>query len=235
MKAFLNWSGGKDSALCLYKARKEGVRIDALVTTVNRGTDRISMHGVPRRLLELQAAALHLPLYTIDLPETPGMKEYEEAISRMNARLKSKGFSHAVSGDLFLEDLRAYRENLYAKDGLQCLFPLWKNDTNGLVNSFLSLAFKAIIVCVNNSYLDKNFCGRLLDASFINDLPVNVDVCGENGEYHSFVYDGPIFSKQVVFTKGEIVFKEYKVSKKDDDCFKVPQPPTGFYFCDLLS
>ena len=234
MKAFLNWSGGKDSALCLYTARLQGLNIEALVTTINSSTNRISMHGVQRSLLEHQATALGLPLYTIELPEMPGMKEYEEAVSQMNQRLKRQGFTHAVSGDLFLEDLKTYREDLYARDGLQCLFPLWKKDTEELIRSFFSLGFKAIIVCINNRYLDKSFCGRLLDASFVNDLPANADVCGENGEYHSFVFDGPLFSTPVSFTRGEIVFKEYASPKKEDECFTVPRPPAGFYFCDLV-
>jgi uncharacterized protein (TIGR00290 family) len=233
MKAFLNWSGGKDSALCLYKARQQGLNIEALVTAVNTGTNRISMHGVERTLLEQQAASIGLPLYTVELPEQPGMEEYELAISATNQKLKAKGFTHAVSGDLFLEDLKAYREKLYAKDHIDCLFPLWKIDTKELMQTFLALGFKAIIVCVNSAFLDKSFCGRLLDESFIKDLPAGVDVCGENGEYHSFVFDGPLFSKPVAFTKGEIVFKEYP-APQSNDCFTTPQPPTGFYFCDLL-
>lgn len=240
MKAFLNWSGGKDSALCLYKARQEGINIEALVTTVNSTTNRISMHGVQRSLLEQQAAALQLPLYTVELPEMPGMQQYEQTIHQTNQLLKAKGFTHAVSGDLFLEDLKAYREELYAKDEIECLFPLWKMDTKDVIQTFLSSTFKAIIVCVNNSFLDKSFCGRLLDESFIHDLPSSVDICGENGEYHSFVFDGPMFSKPVVFQKGEMVFKEYaapllrQAQNDNNDCFTTLKPAAGFYFCDLL-
>ena len=236
MKAFLNWSGGKDSALCLYQARQQGLNIGALVTTVNSSTNRISMHGVDRALMERQAASIRLPLHTVELPEQPGMKEYEQAISATNQILNAKGFTHAVSGDLFLEDLKAYREELYGRDHIGCLFPLWKIDTKELMRDFLSLGFKALIVCVNSSFLDKSFCGRLLDESFVRDLPANVDVCGENGEYHSFVFDGPIFSEPVAFTKGEIVFKEYAAPKTSEDaCFTIPQPPAGFYFCDLVA
>jgi uncharacterized protein (TIGR00290 family) len=205
----------------------------ALVTTINTSTNRISMHGVERSLLEQQAASIGLPLYTVELPEQPGMAAYEEAIGAVNQRLAAKGFTHVASGDLFLEDLKAYRETLYAKDNLGCLFPLWKIDTKELMHTFLSLGFKAIIVCVNSAFLDKSFCGRLLDESFIQDLPAGVDVCGENGEYHSFVFDGPIFSQPVAFTKGGIVFREY-APPKSSDCFTTPQPLTGFYFCDLL-
>ena len=235
MKAFLNWSGGKDSALCLYKAKQQGLKIEALVTTINSSTERISMHGVRRTLLEHQAAALQLPLYILELPEQPGMAEYEQAISQTNQMLKAKGFTHAVSGDLFLEDLKSYREKLYAKDGLECLFPLWETNTKELIQSFFASGFKALIVCVNTALLDKSFCGRLLDASFIKDLPANVDVCGENGEYHSFVFDGPVFSKPVLFEKGEVIYQEYPAPKTEkQNCFTNPQPQAGFYFCDLL-
>jgi uncharacterized protein (TIGR00290 family) len=233
MKAFLNWSGGKDSAFCLYQARKQNINIDALVTTINQKHDRISMHGVRRSLLELQAASIQLPLHTIEMPEQASMSIYEELISKSNRQLKQEGFTHAVSGDLFLEDLKAYREQLYAKDHLKCLFPIWTINTKALMNEFISLGFKAIIVCVNTAYLDRSVCGTLMDESFVHDLPDNVDVCGENGEYHSFVFDGPIFSKPVCFSKGEVVYQEYPAPSKDD-CFKAPQPASGFYFQDLI-
>ena len=235
MKAFMNWSGGKDSALSIYKAKRQGINIEALVTTINAVTERISMHGVRRTLLEQQAAALQLPLHVVELPEQPGMMEYERAIHHTNEMLKAKGFTHAVSGDLFLEDLKSYREKLYAEDGIECLFPLWKTGTKELMQTFIEKGFKAVLVCVNNSFLDKSFSGRLLDESLLNDLPANVDICGENGEYHSFVFDGPIFSSPVSFQNGEIVFKEYAAPKRnDDDCSTSPQPRSGFYFCDLL-
>lgn len=235
MKAFLAWSGGKDSALALYKANQQGLPIAALVTVVNKATNRISMHGVRRALLHRQAASLRLPLYSIELPEQPGMGEYEMAVSNTSCLLKSNGFTHAVSGDLFLEDLKVYREELYARDQLKCLFPLWKTDTEEMMKTFIAAGFKAIIVCVNKAMLDKSFCGRMLDESFIKDLPENVDVCGENGEYHSFVFDGPIFSSPIHFVKGEIVFKEYASpqTKKEGSITLAPQS-TGFYFCDLL-
>jgi uncharacterized protein (TIGR00290 family) len=233
MKAFLNWSGGKDSSFCLHKARTEGIPVATLVTTMNQAADRISMHGVRRALLEQQAASIQLPLQTIELGEGPGMPQYEEAIHHTNTLLRSKDFTHVVSGDLFLEDLKKYREELYAKDNLECLFPLWKINTTEMLHEFIAAGFKAIIVCVNTNFLDQSFCGRLLDASFIKDLPQGVDPCGENGEYHSFVFDGPIFKQPVGFTKGEVVYKEY-AAPKTTDCFTAPAPPAGFYFCDLM-
>jgi uncharacterized protein (TIGR00290 family) len=176
------------------------------------------------------------------------MQAYQDAVQAMHWQLKREGFTHGVFGDIFLEDLKTYRETLLAKDGLECLFPIWKQDTKKLLHQFIVNGFKAIIVCVNGSYLDKSFCGRLLDESFLNDLPSNVDPCGENGEYHSFVFDGPIFSRPISFTKGEVVFKEYaaptlRQAQDDnaeeqgdsDDCFTQPQPVDSFYFQDLIT
>ena len=234
MKAFMNWSGGKDSALSLYKAKQEGIPVTTLLTTVNGETDRISMHGVRRILLKQQAVAMGLPLHTIELPGMPGMEAYENMMHVAHRELKSEGFTHGIFGDVFLEDLKQYRENLLAKEGLACLFPIWKKGSNDVVQQFLEYGFRGIVVCVNASYLDKNFCGRLLDESFFNDLPPAVDPCGENGEYHSFVFDGPLFSRPINFKIGETVFREYPSPKDADDCFTNPKPESGFYFCDLL-
>lgn len=234
-KSFLSWSGGKDSSLCLYKAKESGVNIKVLLTTVSEKYQRISMHGVHRTLLEQQAAATGIPLQVVPLPESPDMDLYEKIMSGAYQQLKNDGFTRGVFGDIFLDDLKQYREQQLGKEGFDCLFPLWKMDSKMLIQEFLSLRFKAIIVCVNNRFLDKRFCGRLLDESFINDLPGDVDVCGENGEYHSFVFDGPIFSNPVSFKKGEIIERHYPspVSEKEKDT--IPQPsPSTFYFCDLL-
>lgn len=233
MKAFLNWSGGKDSAFCLYKAKQLGLAIEALVTTVNKKHNRISMHGVRKDLLDQQAASIQLPLHIVEMPEQASMSTYEDVIMQSNQLLKQQGFTHVASGDLFLEDLKIYREKLYAKSDLKCLFPLWKVNTTEMLKEFIALGFKSIIVCVNTNFLDKSFCGRLIDESFFCDLPANVDPCGENGEYHSFVFDGPIFLTPVNFQKGEIVYQEYPASKADD-CFQAPQHSAGFYFQDLL-
>ena len=233
MKIFMNWSGGKDSALALYKAQQDALPVEALVTSVSSATDRISMHGVRRELLEQQAASIGLPLYTIDLPEMPGMDIYEQTVHRTHRQLKEQEFTHGIFGDIFLQDLKAYRKSLLAKDGLQCLFPIWKSNSQELMKEFISLKFKAIVVCVNSAFLDQSFCGRMLDDTFVNDLPAGVDICGENGEYHSFVFDGPLFSTPVSFGKGDIIFKEY-ASPKNDDCFIAPQAYSGFYFQDLI-
>ena len=233
----MNWSGGKDSSLCLhYIQQDKSYSIDCLLTSVNSVHDRISMHGVRRSLLEAQARSIGLPLQTIELPEQPGMNEYEQAMMHKVSGLKSEGYTHAVFGDIFLEDLKRYREEKLATMAMQGVFPLWKISTSALMQQFLQLGFKAIIVCVNEKFLDKSFCGRLIDESFVQDLPDNVDVCGENGEYHSYVFDGPVFKHPIPFTKGEIVYRQYQApAQAQDNCNSMNQPSEyGFYFCDLL-
>lgn len=233
----MNWSGGKDSSLCLHKIlQDERYSVDSLLTSVNAAHDRISMHGVRRELLNEQARSIGLPLHTIELPEQPGMLEYEQAMLQQVTNLKATGYTNAVFGDIFLEDLKVYREQKLATVDIQCVFPLWKISTQDLMNEFLALGFKAIIVCVNEKFLDRSFCGRLIDASFVRDLPPGVDVCGENGEYHSFVFDGPIFNYPIPYTKGEIVYRHYEAPQTtDNSCNPMDQPSTyGFYFCDLL-
>ena len=228
--AFMNWSGGKDSALCLHKAQQsKQYNIRYLLTNVNATYNRISMHGVRRSLLEAQAASIGIPLQTIELTEQPSMQEYEESMMKKIRNLKSAGCSKAIFGDIFLEDLKLYREQQLKQAGIDCVFPLWMINTSALIKEFIALGFKAIVVCVNEACLDKSFCGRLIDESFLNDLPANVDVCGENGEFHSFVFDGPIFNQPIKFSKGETAYKEYDAPKQNNESTKY-----GFYFCDLL-
>jgi uncharacterized protein (TIGR00290 family) len=235
--AYMNWSGGKDSSLCLhYVLQQQRYDVRCLLTSVNAAHDRISMHGVRRSLLQLQAEAIGLPLHTIELPEQPGMEEYEKAMEQKVAQLKSEGLTHAIFGDIFLEDLKKYREEKLRTAGIEGVFPLWKISTAEMMQSFLQLGFRAIIVCVNEKMLDKSFCGRIIDESFVRDLPAHVDVCGENGEYHSFVFDGPIFKHPIPFKKGEITYRKYAAPQTTND----PNDPMnqapdyGFYFCDLL-
>lgn len=233
----MNWSGGKDSALCLHKLLQDKrYSVQGLLTSVNAVHNRISMHGVRRELLNRQAQAIGLPLHTIELPEQPGMQEYEQAMLQQVTSLKQDGYTQAVFGDIFLEDLKVYREQKLATVGMECVFPLWKIPTAELMQAFLALGFKAIIVCVNEKFLDKRFCGRLIDESFVRDLPAHVDVCGENGEYHSFVFDGPIFSEPIPYTQGAIVHKQYEAPRTTDNTSNAMNQPStyGFYFCDLL-
>ncbi|RYY77939.1 MAG: ATP-binding protein, partial [Moraxellaceae bacterium] len=152
-----------------------------------------------------------------------------------HAALKAQGYDAAAYGDLFLEDLRQYRLQQLEKAGLQGLFPLWGRDTKALLEDFIALGFRAVIVAVNESLLDRSFCGRALDAAFLRDLPPGVDPCGENGEYHSFVYDGPVFLRPVPFRKGEVLQRSYPAPRSSDDCFAEPQPETVFSFLELAT
>ena len=236
-KAYMNWSGGKDSALALHHAFKDtSLQVGALFTSINAAHDRVSMHGVRRKLAEAQAAAIGLPLYVAQLPEQPSMTAYESEMRQRVALLKKAGYSTALFGDIYLEDLRQYREAQLNAQGISCQFPLWKKDPSVLMEEFLAAGFKAIVVCVNGSHLDPGFCGRLLNEDFLNDLPPGADPCGENGEYHSFVFDGPIFRTPVHFTVGESVTREYPAPQvAKDECFLNTSPSTiSFHFTDLI-
>lgn len=239
-KAVFNWSSGKDSALALYKTlQNPEIEIDCLLTSVSEQYQRISMHGVRVELLHLQAQSIGIRLQVMMIPEMPTMEVYESVVNEHLIRLKEQGVTHAVFGDIFLEDLRQYREDKLATLGFTGLFPIWKIPTPTLIQEFLALGFKTIVVCVNEKYLDKSFVGRIIDQDFINDLPDTVDVCGENGEFHTFTFDGPIFSKPIPFTIGDIVYKKYQkpeenktddtVCNTDDTAFDF-----GFWYCDLL-
>ncbi len=235
--AVFNWSGGKDSALALHKIILDGApQIARLLTTVNESVGRVSMHGVRTELLERQAELIGIPLVQVKLPEMPDMLTYEEVMMEQLLKLTEEGIRTAVFGDIFLDDLRKYREEKLSAIGMNCLFPLWKSPTTTLVEEFIDLGFKAITVCVDERRLDRSFVGRLIDRSFIADLPPGVDPCGENGEYHSFVYDGPIFKEPIRLKKGEIVYRKYsKPRSESGGGGSSPDPfDTGFWYCDLL-
>ncbi len=236
-RAFMNWSGGKDSSLALHHILRNKIySVDQLLTSINTGYDRISMHGVRRELLNAQVRSIGIPLTTIELPENPGMDEYERLMKEKLLALKDDNYTVAIFGDIFLEDLKHYREQQLSSIGIGAAFPLWSKSTYQLMEEFIEEGFRAIVVCVNEQYLDKKFCGRIIDKDFLNDLPSTVDPCGENGEYHSFVFDGPIFNNPVQFTKGEIVTKTYPApANHDRECYRdQPEKNYSFYFCDLL-
>ena len=179
-KAYLNWSSGKDSAFALYKVQKEGIyRVGKLVTTINSEEDRISMHGVRKFLLLEQAESLGIPLQLIPLKGIVALKEYEEVMRINLDLLKAEGFTHSIFGDIYLDDLRIYREKQLQKEGIKAVFPLWQMNTANLIREIIEAGFKAITVSVNARLLDKTFCGRLIDEKFLKDLPANVDPCGE--------------------------------------------------------
>ncbi|RFN58059.1 Dph6-related ATP pyrophosphatase [Marixanthomonas ophiurae] len=237
-QTYLNWSSGKDSVLAYYLLKNNpDYNVSKLVTTINTAVSRVSMHGLQEALLDAQAKSMGLPLQKIYLPEKTSMQLYNSKMQEATQKLKSEGFTHAAFGDIFLEDLKKYREEQLEKVGLQTIFPLWKKDTTTIMKEFLSLGFKAITVCVNAKLLDESLVGREVNEQFLTDLPDTVDPCGENGEFHTFVYDGPIFNHPVSFEIGEKVSKSYSPSKdNDDDCFTDDNKSwdTKFWYCDLV-
>jgi len=231
-KAIFNWSSGKDSSLALYKILEENkYEVTSLLTSINKEFQRISMHGVRVSLLEKQAESLGLPLIKMELPAEPSMEEYREIMRQTMNEIKSTGVTHSVFGDIFLEDLRKYREDQLKTVGMKGVFPLWKDNTSDLIREFLDSGFKTIVTCVNETYLDKSFAGRVIDQDFIKDLPENVDPCGENGEFHTFTFNGPIFKNPVKFEVGEIVKKTYPKPKSEESG---EDGEYVFWFCDLM-
>jgi uncharacterized protein (TIGR00290 family) len=230
-----NWSGGKDSALALYHClNNPDLDVKYLVTTVNSAVERISMHGVRVELLIKQAESIGIQLYQIRLPEMPGMKEYDDVMRTHLKKFKNEGITHSIFGDIFLEDLKNYRNERLAEIGMTGIYPLWKRDTHELINEFLSLNFATVIACTQARL--EQFVGKEITHDLISELPADVDVCGENGEFHTFVFKGPIFSKPINYKTGEKVFKEYKTPQNlDDNCTPKDTPAiSGFWYCDLL-
>lgn len=208
-KVVISWSGGKDSALALQSIiLGHEYEIASLMTTVNAAYGRISIHGVRRSLLQKQAASLGIPLLEIFLSSNITNESYGRIMEREMRKLKEAKIGKVVFGDLFLEDVRKYREKNLKKVGMEAVFPLWGRSTKEVVEQFLQTGFKAIVTCVDTTQLDGSFAGLEINADFIADLPAGVDPCGENGEFHTFVFDGPIFSTPVRFSKGEIVLRD---------------------------
>ncbi len=224
------WSGGKDSAMALHALlQQEQFQVAALLTTVTEGrvpgfvlanpgstVDRIAMHGVRRELLHRQADSLRLPLHEVRIPPQCVNPVYEARMEEALRLFYNQGVRRVAFGDIFLEDLRTYRENNLARIGMTALFPIWKRDTRELIRYFHEQRFRAIAACIDSKVLDPSFAGRELDDSFFRDLPPHADPCGENGEFHTFVFDGPIFQSPIPVRTGEVVNRD------------------GFVFCDLL-
>jgi uncharacterized protein (TIGR00290 family) len=203
------WSGGKDSALALHTLlQRNDVCIASLLTTVTEGYDRISMHGVRRELLQQQAESLRLPLHEVFIPPQCVNPTYEAKMEEALLTFRKQGIRRVAFGDIFLEDLRIYREKNLARVEMQALFPIWKRDTRELIREFHATGFRSVAVCIDSKVLDPSFAGRELDESFFTDLPAGVDPCGENGEFHTFVFDGPIFLRPIGFTLGEVVQRD---------------------------
>jgi uncharacterized protein (TIGR00290 family) len=216
-KAWLSWSTGKDSAWALHEARAGGeFEVVRLLTTVNSANRRVAMHAVRESLLEAQADALGLPLLKIPIPPRCTNAVYEEAMAAAMKQAKAEGVFHVIFGDLFLADVRAYREQKMAPCGVTPVFPLWGRDTAALAREMVSFGVRAALTCVDPKQLSRAFVGRNFDPSFLAELPAGVDPCGERGEFHTFVFAGPMFRNAIAVQIGEIVERD------------------GFVFADVL-
>lgn len=217
----LSWSGGKDASLALAELReRDGVEVVELLTTVGADTGRVTMHGVRRELIERQADAVGVPLRVVELPPDPSNDEYEAVMDEVHADYEARGIDRVAFADLLLEDVREYREEQLADTDLDGWWPVWGRDTTAVARDFLDRGFRATVACVDSEHLDASFAGREYDDQFLRDLPDGVDPCGENGEFHTFVWDGPVFSEPIRVEVGETVTREVKWSE--------------FHYADLL-
>jgi uncharacterized protein (TIGR00290 family) len=239
-KVVFCWSGGKDSALALNRLRQDDrYEIVSLLTTCNEHFQRVSMHGVRLELLHAQASSIGLPLEKIFVSQRSSNEEYQQKMSACLLAHKARGVTACAFGDIFLEDLKQWRDENLAKVGMHGIYPIWKVDSRELIGEFFARKFGTVICCVNDAYLDESAVGRNLDEEFIRTLPANVDPCGENGEFHSFAFAGPIFKTPVKFKVGEKVYRPVEAthptgSNGGYNCAPGPRQTKGFWFCDLL-
>ena len=209
MKTLVSWSSGKDSAWMLHVLKQDpSIEIGGLLTTMNEHFDRVAMHAVRRRLLEAQSDAAGVPLRTVPLPWPCTNEVYEERMSAAVAQAVAEGFTHVAFGDLFLEDVRKYREQKLAGTGLTPLFPIWGIPTDELAMQMVESGLRSVLTCVNPKQLDRSFAGRQFDHALLRDLPAGVDKCGERGEFHSFAWGGPMFNHPVAIKVGETVDRD---------------------------
>lgn len=228
-QAALFWSAGKDSALALYKVQQDPeIKIKTLVTTLNLEYHRISMHGISEKILDRQVEQLGIPVFKMWVPNEPGNNAYEEIFLKTCQELKSKGIDTIIFGDIYLEDLRQYRESLLDQIGLKAYFPLWKISTDTILKQLVKLGFQAITCCISARSLNKDWIGKQIDKGFIIDLPSEVDPCGENGEFHTFCFAGPIFKKAISWQPGEVIYKPLMINTTQQE------EETGFWFLDIL-
>lgn len=230
-KAVMAWSGGKDSSLALHRLLSQGQhQVVALLTTISSEFRRISMHGVREELLEQQAQALGLPLVKMEVLERTNIA-YEKELERHLRAFKAQGVEAIIFGDIHLADLRAYREGVLERAGLSGVFPLWQESPRALLDEFFARNFRAVTCCIDAQKLGEEHVGRLLNEDFVQSLAVDVDVCGENGEYHSYCFDGPIFQRPVAYRLGEKQFRPLQLNPAGDPS---ASSTPGFWFCDLL-
>lgn len=214
----ISWSGGKDCMMALYEViKRKDIQVACLLTTITEGFERVTMHGVRKELIKTQAQAIGYELEEVYIPPYASNKIYEERMEKAIKKLMEKGIKTHVFGDIFLEDVRKYREKNLEKLGIEGIWPIWGIDTRILARKFIELGFKAIVCCIDSKSLGKEFVGKDFNEDFLNMLPSDVDPCGERGEFHTFVYDGPLFKYRVNFKLGDIVLRENR-----------------FYYIDLI-
>ncbi len=219
-KSIFNWSGGKDSALALHKAlQKQEFEIISLLTTVNRENQRSSMHAIPVSLLQKQAKSLGIPLYIVELPPEGSMENYENEMKKAINHFKELGVTHSIFGDIFLHDVKSYREKQLQPYGIEVVEPLWGKTSEDIMDDFIRSGLKTIIVTTMADILDESFIGRHINKDLVADLPTGTDICGENGEYHTFCYDGSIFQFPVPYSLGEPLKMTFPI-KLDDGSVK---------------
>ncbi|HLS12853.1 MAG TPA: diphthine--ammonia ligase [Flavobacteriaceae bacterium] len=235
-KTFLHWSSGKDSALSLYYLLKKQP-VTKLLTTVNAETQHVSMHGISAELLLAQEKSIEIPIQQVYLQPDLSLKSYNAQMEKVYRSLLEKGFDTAAFGDILLEDLKEYRENELDRIGMKYVFPLWGRDTKTVMEDFIELGFKAVVVAVQADKISKDWVGRIIDKDFLKDLPKGVDWSGENGEYHTFVFDGPVFTKPIAYTIHNIVERSFGQNEDaDDNCFNNDSQSnwaSRFYYADI--
>ncbi|MEO6960828.1 MAG: diphthine--ammonia ligase [Puia sp.] len=228
------WSGGKDSAYALHQLMlDERYEVRYLLSTFNGKNQRLSMHGVREELLEAQAERIGIPLKKVYVLEGNN-REYERLMGEALLAVRREGVFMVAFGDIFLEDLRTYRENQMRAFQMNCLFPVWKMNTMMLIGNFITLGFKAITCCVNDGFLDESWCGRVINEQFVRELPSSADPCGENGEFHSFCFEGPVFKTPIAIRTGEKVYRALELNRKEKPDQDTTVYTKGFWFCDLL-
>ena len=226
-KVSISWSGGKDSAFALYKVLQgKELEVVSIHTSLNEELKRVGMHGTPEALVDAQTAAAGIPLEKIFIPADSSNDSYEKAMLEYYRKLKDCGVEAVIFGDIFLVDLRHYREQLLAKAELEGIFPLWQQDTRQLIQDFIKSGFKTAVCAADAKFFGKETAGKIIDQDFIESLPQGVDPCGERGEFHTFVFEGPVFQKPVPYQTGEAIYKSYSLGGTSSESL-------GFWFADL--
>ena len=233
--AVMSWSGGKDSAYALYTVLQQGVYdVKYLVSSFDANSKKIAAHGISENLIEEQAKHMGIELVKINIQGKSNI-EYEKQMADVLSAMKDEGICHVIFGDIFLEDLRQYREEKLKELNMHAVFLLWKMDTNELLNDFILKEFKAITCCVDNNCLDKTWVGKTINQDFINELPAAVDACGENGEYHSFCYDAPFFKKALKIKTGAVSYQSLALNLANASPDSAPSAMQGFWYCELTT